>query len=247
MKNKHFNDIFIKFLCFCCVLFVITPLILICKSCNKHDVKEISITVVTDKDGHIDKESEEMAVMKLVSILRQQDEFIKDRYNILVGQIENERNLINYSGFVLSIIIALLSFFGYKSFRSIEEKAISIVHEKLSESENEILLKIKDKIDLNQDNIEQKINIQNNINNKNINRIINQKINAIVSETINPQINKFNQINSVLDDYAMQIAVLDKKIKDLIDSGINPPEKKELIPKDDLTEIEKDRENKKQE
>lgn len=208
----------------------------------KPNVTEINITIKTDTTGVIDYSSYQM-IDSLASVIKRQNIDVRDRYLYLIEQKENENKLITYLGVIVSLILAIFGFFGYKSFKSIEDKAVSNaedvmknnVNDKLSLIEKELGDKIKNRID-EKFTAEIQTTLPNEVSNQ-----LNEKYN----ENISSKINFIKQKEEEIKNIKIRLDKIDNLKAQLRDMGIITEEEIDSLPDTDLKKLAKDREDKK--
>lgn len=83
----------------------------------------IELTVSTDSTGCLTRESQSM-MDSVMHIVANQNNVLQGKYEALAERETDNQNLMTIGGLIVTIIASILGFFGFRSFQSIEEKAI---------------------------------------------------------------------------------------------------------------------------
>lgn len=117
-------------LAICSISLIIALVVVFKKTPEKPIVNAVSLTIQADSTGALAPTSQH-AIDSLTTLVRQQDIEIRERYAYFIEQKERENALITFGGIIISIILGIFGFFGYKSFKAIEDKALSNAEEKV--------------------------------------------------------------------------------------------------------------------
>ena len=155
----------------------------------------IEMHIITDSNGVCNNETKIM-VDSLTSILNSQNNVLRQKYDHLLQQQEDKDTLFTFIGVVISVVISVFGFFGYRSFKSIEDTAVSnaegMARRKLDEEMKHELATMEDKM---KSKILEKIEI---LEKEKIPEIVENKM----SDTYNSIINaKLEYLNSFKDDF----------------------------------------------
>lgn len=94
-----------------------------CKMCCKPDVQPVRIEVVTSdslsQKNYLSKEQAD----SLIEVVKHHEQELAERYQYALEQKINQDQYYSLGTFVVGVILSLFGFFGYKSMKSIEEKA----------------------------------------------------------------------------------------------------------------------------
>lgn len=91
---------------------------------SKHEVvkHEYTYTIKVDSTGNVTPASQKQ-VDSIISTIKRHEHLIEDRYNYVLEQREDSQNYLTVGGIFVTVILSIFGFFGYKSFRNIEEDA----------------------------------------------------------------------------------------------------------------------------
>lgn len=109
-------------LVFCVVGAIVSFYIFACSSNRDVVQHEYVYTIRVDSTGLITKASQAQ-IDSVISTIKEHEHAIKDRYEYLLEQRENSENYLTIGGIFVTIVLSVFGFFGYKSFKSIEEDA----------------------------------------------------------------------------------------------------------------------------
>lgn len=94
-----------------------------CKMCCKPDVQPVRIEVVTSdslcQKNYLSKEQAD----SLITVVKRHEQELAERYQYALEQKMSQDQYYSLGTFVVGVILSLFGFFGYKSIKSIEEKA----------------------------------------------------------------------------------------------------------------------------
>ena len=93
------------------------------KHCTVHYTLDYIIS--TDSTGYITSESKTLAD-SIMHEMQKQQKLLEDKYQYFIEQQSNTHDILTIGGVLLSIIVSLVGFFGYKTMHSIEDKAKKI-------------------------------------------------------------------------------------------------------------------------
>ena len=80
--------------------------------------------IKTDSLGNITPASR-TEIESIIASIKQHEQIIKDRYDYVLEQRQFAEEYLSLGGILVTVILSIFGFFGYKSFKSIEEDAIS--------------------------------------------------------------------------------------------------------------------------
>ena len=124
-KVKCFNEYaatIILFLCIASLLFAfLTYVGTSSKTIMQH---EYTYTIKVNSSGTVTPASQ-VQIDSIKESIKSQEHLIKDHYDYLLEQREKSENILTTGGIFISIILSIFAFFGYKSFKSIEEEAMA--------------------------------------------------------------------------------------------------------------------------
>lgn len=122
-RLKIFNEIAATVILILCVAGAIIAFLIYGHTTNRETVQhEYVYTIRVDSTGVVTKES--LAQIDSVKAsIKEHEHAIEDRYEYLLEQRENAENFLTIGGIFVTIVLSVFGFFGYKSFKSIEEEA----------------------------------------------------------------------------------------------------------------------------
>lgn len=122
-KLKIFNEIAATVILILCVAGAIFTFLIFGHTTNRETVQhEYVYTIRVDSTGVVTKESQAQ-IDSVKASIKEHEHAIKDRYEYLLEQRENAENFLTIGGIFVTIVLSVFGFFGYKSFKSIEEEA----------------------------------------------------------------------------------------------------------------------------
>ena len=120
---KTFNEIAATLILVLCVAGGIFAFFMYGNTKNRETVKhEYVYTIRVDSTGVVTKESKAQ-IDSVITTIREHEHAIKDRYEYILDQRENSESYLTIGGIFVTIVLSVFGFFGYKSFKSIEEDA----------------------------------------------------------------------------------------------------------------------------
>lgn len=96
---------------------------------------EYTFTIKVDSTTNLTPAAQ-MQVDSIISSIKQHEHIINDRYDYVLEQRENALNYLTVGGIFVTVILSIFGFFGYKSFRNIEEDA-KLSAKKIAENKTE--------------------------------------------------------------------------------------------------------------
>ena len=83
----------------------------------------IDLRIEADSTGTLTSSSQ-AAIDSVIMVVKDQESVIRHKYEHILEQKENTQTLLSLGSILITIIIAIFGFFGYKSYSSIEDKAV---------------------------------------------------------------------------------------------------------------------------
>ena len=153
----------------------------------------------------------------LIRAVKHHEREIDEQYNYVLRQREDTQNWYAMGGLIISIILAVCGFFGYKNFKSIEEKAVSAAESKAEDC-------IKERIDIAENNLRRQnaVAIDNEMTEKFTNFKRNDLENAIAVRLKDEYNQKVEKRLSEIDVMQQKLESLDSensRLNKLLDSG----------------------------
>ena len=136
-----YNEIAATILLVFCAVSVVVAIVIFAIGSKREVVKhEYTYTIKVDSAGNVTPAAQ-LQVDSMISTIKQHEHLIQDRYDYVLGQRENSQDYLTVGGIFVTVILSIFGFFGYKSFKSIEEDAKSsakkIAADKAEEIANE--------------------------------------------------------------------------------------------------------------
>lgn len=136
-----YNEIAATILLFFCAVSVVVAIVIFAIGSKREVVKhEYTYTIKVDSAGNVTPAAQ-LQVDSMISTIKQHEHLIQDRYDYVLEQRENSQDYLTVGGIFVTVILSIFGFFGYKSFKSIEEDAKSsakkIAADKAEEIANE--------------------------------------------------------------------------------------------------------------
>ena len=124
-KVKYINEIAATAILFLCITSLLFAFIRYIWTSNKTIIQhEYTYTIKVNSSGTVTPASQ-VQIDSIKESIKSQEHLIKDHYDYLLEQREKSENLLTTGGIIISIILSIFGFFGYKSFKSIEEEAMA--------------------------------------------------------------------------------------------------------------------------
>lgn len=120
---KTFNEIVATLILLLCVVGAITAFLIFGNTKNRKTVQhEYVYTIRIDSTGVVTKESQAQ-IDSVIATIKEHEQALNDRYGYILEQRENSESYLTIGGIFVTIVLSVFGFFGYKSFKSIEENA----------------------------------------------------------------------------------------------------------------------------
>lgn len=107
----------------CVVAIIIVSAVWCCRTCFKPEVQPVRIEITASdslkKANYLSKEQAD----SLITIVRRHERELAERYQYALEQKMDQDQYFSYGTFLVGVILSIFGFFGYKSIKSIEEKA----------------------------------------------------------------------------------------------------------------------------
>ena len=107
----------------CVVAIIIVSAVWCCRTCFKPEVQPIRIEITASdslkKANYLSKEQAD----SLITIVRRHERELAERYQYALEQKMDQDQYFSFGTFLVGVVLSIFGFFGYKSIKSIEEKA----------------------------------------------------------------------------------------------------------------------------
>lgn len=187
----------------CVVAIIIVSAVWCCRTCFKPEVQPIRIEITASDSlkmaNYLSKEQAD----SLITIVRRHERELAERYQYALEQKMNQDQYFSFGTFLVGVVLSIFGFFGYKSIKSIEEKANNDA-ERAAKQTSE---------DVTKSYLDEKLDGKVSIAAENIFKSIGAETmkSIVIQETIK---HDEEYINSL-------IANLEKELKDYIQQGYN--------------------------
>ena len=117
---------------------IITALVLICMFGYSRYIKDpvqpnvVSIVIEVDTTGVISPKTR-IETDKIISTFEAHEHLLKDKYEHILQQKEDIKDYFTWGGMLITIVLSIFGFFGFRSLQSIDERVINWVTPKASE------------------------------------------------------------------------------------------------------------------
>lgn len=82
--------------------------------------------VITVDSASVLSEPSMNQIDSLVTTIKHHEQQIAEHYDYILQQREDSQNWLTFGGIILSVVVSVFGFFGFKNFKSIEEKATDL-------------------------------------------------------------------------------------------------------------------------
>lgn len=107
----------------CVVAIIIVSAVWCCRTCLKPEVQPIRIEITTSDSlkmaNYLSKEQAD----SLITIVKRHERELAERYQYALEQKMDQDQYLSFGTFLVGVVLSIFGFFGYKSIKSIEEKA----------------------------------------------------------------------------------------------------------------------------
>ena len=148
------NNILASAIIFLAAITLIVLMFLLACKVKRHEVlpEHIVIELKTDSKLSISSDDRVKIVDSLNAIMLRIEQLLANKYQYVLQKTAFEDSIVSMGSVIVGLVIAILGFFGLKSFQSIEDKA-KLIAERMAESETKKYLantakaKVKEVID----------------------------------------------------------------------------------------------------
>ena len=201
----------------CVVVALVVAVIVALKYPAARQTYQIELTVKTDSMGVLTSESQTM-MDSVLHVVANQNRILQGKFETLAERESDNQGLMTIGSVLVTIIASILGFFGFRSFQSIEEKAVNnaegAAKKKLDEEMGGEIDRVKRIVETEMVNkfdeeIKPKIKTE-------VDAAVDDKYNTDLSAKINFINDKEMEINSLREDVEM----LKNKLSDAEDIGL---------------------------
>lgn len=202
---KIFNEILASLLLFICGAALVYAFVFMLSARQAKTVVHRYEYVLRVDSAGMPTDEARAQVDSLIRALKHHEREIDERYDYVLQQREDAQNWYAVGGVIISIVLSVFGFFGYRNYKSIEEKAISAAEDKAEGC-------IKEKIDIAESNLQSKnaAHIKNELTEKFVSFERNNLENAIA-------IKLKDVYNQKVEERLSEIDMMNRKIEDLDD------------------------------
>ena len=204
---------------------------------------QFTLTVTPDSTGVVSQDVMQK-IDSLADLVKQHNTDVHERYAYMIEQKEHENTLIAIGSILVSIILAIFGFFDYRSFKSIEDKAVNNAREKASSKVNTEMVSMKKELDKELRGVIDKTFLDEYENR--LKQRVSDVLNDVYNETISARLASIQSNSEDLDSIKERLTSAENFISALRDNGITV--KIDAIPgnKSDVSQFAEDRKRSKQ-
>lgn len=225
---KNLLNILAGVLLFLCSITAIVVVVIVAKKYPaEKQTYSIELTVSTDSTGCLPKESQAM-IDSVIHVVANQGTVLQGKYEALAERETDNQNLMTIGGIIVTIIASILGFFGFRSFQSIEEKAID-------KAEGAAKKKLDEEMGGEIDRVRRKLETEIlNQFDKDIKPKVKAEVEAVTDDKFSNELSaKINFINANSEEIMSlrnDVEGLKKKLSDAQDAGL---EKEDIVMADE--------------
>lgn len=108
----------------CIIAALVVAIILTLKYPTEKQTYNIELTVKTDTLGSLTKESQAM-MDSVIHVVANQNRVLQGKYETMADHETDNLVMVKIGGILVTVIVSILGFFGFRSFKSIEEIAVN--------------------------------------------------------------------------------------------------------------------------
>lgn len=107
----------------CVVAILIVSAVWCCRTCLKPEIQPIRIEITASDSLRMANYLSKEQADSLITIVRRHERELAERYQYALEQKMDQDQYFSFGTFLVGVILSIFGFFGYKSIKSIEEKA----------------------------------------------------------------------------------------------------------------------------
>lgn len=249
LNKRPLNDILASILLFgCATVFLFSTCMLVLNTTKEKISYEVHFVVTTDTTGVVSTDAR-MLADSLILEFKKHDAMLQDKYQYVLEQKENLNDLIAYGGILVSIVLSVFGFMGYKSIKSMEDSIEGKIDMKLTAKSTSFEENNKTIISKN---VEVELDNRGFVDGKSMRGALTQHINKKVQEASkklegidNPQcdlnskaIEALDREVSLLKDRIIKIEDVDGRNEDLIEPEQDKAEELDFSSSDNTSPFE---------
>ena len=211
---KLINEIAATIILLLSAICVIVAIVIFACGSKRNIVQhEYTYTIKVDSVSHVTPGTQ-VQIDSIISSIKQHENTIKDRYDYVLEQRETSQDYITVGGIFVTVILSIFGFFGYKSFKSIEEdakqSAKKIAEDKTEEIANDKATSVSQKMnqklenELRRDQAETLKEYKDKYIPDIVNKVVQQKFGSEVGdkmEKINGALEKISELEQYIADF----------------------------------------------
>ena len=120
---RFYNEIAATVILTISAICVVVAIVIFAIGSKREVIKhEYTYTIKVDSTGNVTPTAQ-LQLDSMISTIKHHEHLIQDRYDYVLEQRENSQDYLTVGGIFVTVILSIFGFFGYKSFRNIEEDA----------------------------------------------------------------------------------------------------------------------------
>lgn len=126
---KRLNEVLASLLLFLCFGALIYALVCVLPArMPKTELHKFQYVITVDSTGMMSDMARRQADSLIIAV-KHHERQIAQHYDYVLQQQEDSQTWLSFGGIVLSIVISVFGFFGFKNYKSIEEKAVEVAED----------------------------------------------------------------------------------------------------------------------
>lgn len=107
----------------CVVAILIVSAVWCCRTCLKPEIQPIRIEITASDSLRMANYLSKEQADSLITIVKRHERELAERYQYALEQKMDQDQYLSFGTFLVGVVLSIFGFFGYKSIKSIEEKA----------------------------------------------------------------------------------------------------------------------------
>lgn len=221
-KLKIFNEIVATIILFLCVCGAVVAFLIYSNTKNSEKVQhEYVYTILVDSTGVITKDCKAQ-IDTIVATIKEHEHAINDRYGYILEQRENSESYLTIGGIFVTIVLSVFGFFGYKSFKGIEEDVMaqakkiaeSIAEEISSDKATKVSASLNTK--LSNKLLKEQAQAMENLKKIDVANTVTDAVQKIKQQIIEPKMDEITTNNSRIESLEKEVDELRKKLQEVV-------------------------------